>query len=96
MKYYNIKNTRSIFVKFLPPTNHRGSRIKLIDTYSEHNNSKVFSYCYKTGNVLQQAFDILTFNGANIVSRSATKDFYTLNIENWGEDFLEINKLKNI
>jgi len=94
MNYIDIKNTRSIFVKFLPPTNHNGARIKIIDKYPERNESKTFSYCYKTGDVLQQAINILNNNGANIVCRSSTKDFYVINISNWGDNFLRINKLK--
>ncbi len=93
MNYINITNTRSIFVKFLAPTNYKGSRIKLIDKYRD-NESKTFSYCYETGNVLQQAIDILKRNKANIICRSTITDYYIINIENWGEDFLNIKDLK--
>jgi hypothetical protein len=76
-------------------TNYRGSRIKLTDNYTDKKESKIFSYCYKTGNVLQQAINILQFNGANIVCRASNKDNYIINIENWGNEFININNLKN-
>ena len=95
MDYYKIKNTRAIEVNFLSPTNYRGARIKLTDNYIDKKESKIFSYCYKTGNVLQQAINILKFNGANIVCRASHKDKYIVNIDNWGNEFLNINNLKN-
>ena len=93
MNYIETTNTRSIFVKFLAPTNSKCSRIKLIDKYRD-NESKTFSYCYKTNNVLQQAINILKSNGANIVCRSSITDYYIINIENWGDEFLNIKDLK--
>ena len=93
MKYIEITNTRSIFVKYLGPTNHKGGRIKLIDKY-RNNESKIFPYSYDFGNVLEQAVNILENNGAKIICRSSITDFYIINIENWGEDFLNIKDLK--
>jgi hypothetical protein len=96
MNYLNTKNTMAIKVKFLGPTNYKGARIKLIDTYSNTTTSKTFSYCYKTGDILQQAIDILMFNNANIISTSNTKEYYIICIENWGDEFININELKNL
>ena len=96
MEYYKIKNTRAIEVKFLSPTNNRGARIKITDNYVDKKESKIFSYCYRTGNVLQQAINILQFNGANVVCRAYNKDNYIINIDNWADEFININKLKNI
>jgi len=93
MNYIETTNTRSIFIKFLAPTDKKLPRIKLIDKYRD-NESKTFPYCYETANVLQQAIDILKSNGANIICRSITQDYYIINIENWGEDFLNIKDLK--
>ena len=93
MNYIETTNTRSIFIKFLGATNTKGSRIKLIDKY-RNNESKTFSYSYKTANVLQQAIDILKSNGANIICRSSTPDYYIINIANWGAEFLNIKDLK--
>jgi hypothetical protein len=96
MEYYKIKNTRAIKVTFLGPTNYRGSRIKITDNYNDKKVSKIFSYCYRTGNVLQQAINILQFNRANVVCRASNKDNYIINIDNWGNEFIKINELKNI
>ena len=94
MDYINVKNTRCIEVKYLPPTNYRGSRIKISDKYREKTESKTFSFCYETGNVLQQAVDILTSNNIEIVSRASTINNYLLNIDSWGENFFHIKNLK--
>jgi len=94
MDYYNIKNTRAIEVKFLAPTNYKGARIKLTDNYTDVKKSTIFSYCYKVGNVLQQAVNILERNGANIVCRASNKDNYIINIDNWSDEFIQINELK--
>ena len=93
MKYIEITNTRSIFVKYLAPTNHKGGRIKLIDKY-RNNESKTFPYSYEFANTLEQAVNILENNGAKIICRSSTPDYYIINIENWGDDFLNIKDLK--
>ena len=93
MKYIEIINTRSIFIKFLGPTNTKGARIKLIDKY-RNNESKTFSYNYEYANVLEQAVNILESNGAKIICRSSITDYYIVNIENWGDDFLNIKDLK--
>ena len=93
MKYIEITNTRSIFIKFLGPTNTKGSRIKLIDKY-RNNESKTFSYSYEYANVLEQAVNILESNGAKIICRSSTPDHYIINIENWGDEFINIKDLK--
>jgi hypothetical protein len=93
MKYIEITNTRSIFIKYLGPTNTKGSRIKLIDKY-RNNESKTFSYSYEYANVIEQAINILENNGAKIICRSSIKDYYIINIENWGEEFLNIKDLK--
>ena len=95
MEYYKIKNTRAIEITFLSPTNYRGARIKITDNYTDKKVSKIFSYCYRTGNVLQQAINILQFNGANIVCRASPNNKYIINIENWGDEFININELKN-
>ena len=79
MKYIEITNTRSIFVKYLAPTNHKGGRIKLIDKY-RNNESKTFSYSYDFGNTLEQAVNILESNGAKIICRSSIPDYYIINI----------------
>jgi len=90
-----VMNTRSIFVKFLPPTNNKGPRIKLMDKYNDVG-SKTFPCIDTSSDILQQAVDILHRNGANIICRSSIPDFFIINITNWGSDDegLKIKDLK--
>jgi len=90
--YYNIPNTRAIFVKFLPPTNYRGERIKFSDNYRS-GETKIVSFTYNIGNVIEQAFQHLQQSGFKIVGRATTKDNYIFFVDNWGEDFLKIKDL---
>ena len=94
MDYIKIKNTRALDIKYLPATNHKGSRIKISDNYREIKESKTFSYCYKTGDVLQQAVNILNENGIKIICRASTKHNYIVNIDSWGESYFHIKNLK--
>ena len=52
---------RGIQVKYYPPTNYRGSRVKLYDT--RHNKSIWLSYSYKYGDINSQAIDYLWKQG---------------------------------
>ena len=95
MEYFEIKNHRTIKVKYLGPTNYRGSRIKIYDTQHQKTISKTFSYDYKIGNVEEQGFKILTENGWNVKGRGADFENFIFFCDNWGEDYKHINELKN-
>ena len=104
-----MKNCRTITVTFLGPTNHKGARIKLSDPASTafgkrgfelyggdrpKPESKTFDYCYRTGNVLDQAVSILNRNGWNIVATSDAADHYVVLCDNWGDEFYSIRDAK--
>ena len=50
-KTYKLNHYRAFYVKFLPPTNYKPSRIKIMDT--RHNVSKTLSYDNNLGEVVQ-------------------------------------------
>jgi len=82
----NYNQSRILTVKFLAPTNYRGSRISITEKkrYSEHKiNKKILSYDYEIGNVLDQALNFLEekYKGA-ISGYSGLKDEYII-IMNW-------------
>jgi hypothetical protein len=104
-----MKNCRTIVVTFMPPTNQKGARIKLSDPASTAHDKrgfhlyggdrpkpaqKVFSYCYRTGNVLNQAVSILNRNGWNIVGTSDVGDHYAIMCDNWNDVFYSIRDAK--
>ena len=52
---------RGIKVKYYPPTDYRGSRVKLYDT--RHKKTVWLSYSYKYGDIKSQAIDYLWRQG---------------------------------
>jgi hypothetical protein len=96
-KAFEIKNLRQIKVKYLPPTNYSGSRIKIYEPkrYNEDKvESKIYSYCYETGDVMEQAYNILINNGFNVICRASEQDNYIFLCDNWSNEFIKISELK--
>ena len=94
---YKINNYRQIKVKFLGPTNNNGSRLKIYEPKRYNNDktqSKTFSYCYKTGCIMEQAYNILIDNGFDVVARASDNENYIFLCDNWDEDFKQITNLK--
>jgi hypothetical protein len=91
-EYIEVKNTRAIFIKYLGPTNHRGSRIKFQDNYRS-GESKTVSYSYLFGNVQEQALQHLKNSGFNVVGRATTKGNYIFFVENWSEEYKYIKEI---
>ena len=96
-KAFEVPNFRVIRVSFLGATNNSGSRIKLseVKRYNDDKTkSKIFSYDYRIGDTMEQAFEILVRNGWNIVCRASDNDAYMFLCDNWAEDFKKIEDLK--
>ena len=92
-----INNYRQIKVSFLSPTNYRGSRLKIYEPKRYNDDkieSKIFSYCYKTGDIQKQAHNILTNNGFNIICTASECKNYIFLCDNWGDEFNKITNLK--
>lgn len=96
-KAFEITNLRQIKVKFLPPTNDSGSRIKIYEPrryYEDKVQSKIYSYCYETADVMEQAYKILSSNGFNIICRASEHENYIFLCDNWSNEFINISELK--
>jgi len=94
---YELSNFRQIKVSFNGPTNSRGARVCISEPTRGNNEStqrKYFSYSYKYGNILEQTYNLLKFNGWNVICRTSDKDSYTFLCDNWGNEFIEIKNLK--
>lgn len=92
-----IKNHRQIKVKFLPPTNFSGARVKIYEPkrwIGDTVKSKIFTYSYKIGDVPKQTYNILTANGFNIKGYASEIDNCIFFCDNWGGDFKCVNDLK--
>tara|TARA_R110002050_G_scaffold279290_1_gene425796 strand:- start:176 stop:484 length:309 start_codon:yes stop_codon:yes gene_type:complete len=90
----NIPNLRQIKVKYISPTNFRGSRVCIYEP-KRYNNDKTkrvyLSYDYAIGNIQEQAYNYLTDKGFNVVSKASEFENYILFVDNWAEDFIELD-----
>ncbi len=90
---FEIPNLRVLKVKFLGPTNIKGSRIKIYEPKRSSDDkiqSVTLSYDYSIGNTQEQAFKFLTEKGFNIVGRGSDVDNYQFFCDNWGNDFVTL------
>ena len=95
-KIIDVPNYRNINAYYVSPTNTRGGRICIEEknTYSGNKTTrKYFSYCYKTGDVQRQGFNILQAGGFNVMARSGDVNKYIFLVDNWGEDYIKISDL---
>lgn len=95
-KSFEIPNYRLIKVGFVSPTKTRGARIVIFEP-ARYNDDKTqrkyFSFDYSIGDTMEQAYQILTRNGFNIVARASEVENYIFLCDNWAEDFKNINEL---
>ena len=82
-----MKHYRGLEVKFLPPTNTKGSRVKITD--KRNHKSVTIPYDYRTDS-LNTAVNYLAEKGFNIIGFIDMDDHYVVLCDNWGDDFLHI------
>ena len=87
-----VEVLRPIKVKYLPPTNHRGARVKIFEPNRQ--TSVIVPYDYSETNDDTQAFNLLTSKGFNIVARAYDGDTTILLCDNWGENFIDLKTIK--
>lgn len=88
-----IQNMRAIRIKFLAPTNYKGSRIKITEQRFDFVDSITLSYDYQIGNGTNQAIGYLQKRGINLVGKAEVKNETILFSDSWqrGEnDFITI------
>lgn len=91
-----IPNYRQIKCQYVPPTNEKGSRIRIFETNRFNNDepeSKFFSYDSEIDSVIEQSLGILTKNGFNVVCRASENNYYIFLCNNWAEDFKHVKDL---
>jgi hypothetical protein len=74
------KQYRAIKVKYLGPTNTKGSRIKLID--ERFGQSKTIEYGPNGGDTLDQAHVFLASRGYNIVGHAEMANYSIILVDN--------------
>ena len=78
-----INNNRIFTVKFLSPTNSRGARISITEDRYNKKETKVLSYSYEIGNVLNQAIEYLLSININVVGYGEQKSNYIIFSNSW-------------
>lgn len=75
---YKLNNLRGFKVKYLGATNHRGSRVKIVDT--RHERQVEMSYDYSIGDIIKQAIKYLADNKISVegMTNNESKGEYTL------------------
>jgi hypothetical protein len=92
--FREIPKTRAIFIKYLPPTNYKGSRLKFKDIRNK-TESKIVSFSYLFIEIETQIYNQLINSGFNVVGRASTKKEYIFFVDNWGKNFISIKDLIN-
>lgn len=69
-----MQNLRCIQVKYLGPTNTRGSRVKITENRLGSNDSITLPYDYKIGDDIQQAQKYLESRGINCLGYTELND----------------------
>ena len=69
-----MKNFRTIQVKFLPPTNSRGARMKITESRFNKTDSKVLSYDYSFTDGVDQVIKYLESIGIEIAGKGTFKN----------------------
>ena len=95
MKIHEIQNYRKFNISYLAPTNYLGARVKISEP-KRYNNDKTGSitlpYCYKTGDIAQQALNYLLELGFKPVARCSEYKYYTILCDNWADEFITLKK----
>lgn len=78
-----MKNHRLFKVRYMPPTNTKGSRIQIKEDRGQKTESKIISFDYKEDSVKQQGINYLSSIGINVTGFGEVKDYYILFSDSW-------------
>ena len=89
-----VNNMRAIRVKYLSPTNTKGTRIKLTERLCHTTDTITLPYDYATGNGTDQAIKHLQDKGINILGKSDIIDEIILFSDSWARGENEFITIK--
>ena len=84
----NIKHLRAFIVRYLGPTNTRGSRVKITDKRNDRH--KTIPYRYTTDSALETAIEYLGERGFNVVAYGDIGNANVVLCDNWGNEFIKL------
>jgi len=88
-----ISNYRQLKIKFVNPTNYRGSRLCIYEPkrYNNDTTQRVYlSYDYSIGCIQEQAYKYLLDKGFDIVAKASEFENYIFFADNWADEFREL------
>tara|TARA_R110001606_G_scaffold243315_1_gene391127 strand:- start:1052 stop:1375 length:324 start_codon:yes stop_codon:yes gene_type:complete len=88
-----VSNYRQLKIKYISPTNFRGSRLCIYEPkrYNTDKTEKVYlSYDYSIGCIQEQAFQYLIEKGFKIVAKASEFENYIFFADNWADEFIEL------
>lgn len=88
-----VNNMRAIKVKYLPPTNYKGSRIKITEERFERVDTFTMPFDYAIGHGTEQAIKYLQNKGINLIGKAELKGETILFSDSWqfcNNDFITI------
>jgi|TARA_R100000482_G_C5132149_1_gene152755 hypothetical protein len=71
-----LPTLRAFEIMFYPATANKGERVRIKDTRQDE--TKFLPYCYKTGSIIDQAYDHLTEQGLSIDHMVPLREGYLL------------------
>jgi len=89
-----INNYRQLKIKYISPTNNRGSRLCIYEPkrYNTDTTKRIYlSYDYAISCIQEQAFKYLQEKGFNIVAKASELENYIFFADNWADEFIEID-----
>jgi hypothetical protein len=99
MSTEEIPNYRKFNVSIVPPTNFRGTRVKISEPKRYYDDKTVtifLSYDYEIGNILNQALKYLIKLGFKPIARCSEFKCYTILCDNWApNNYIKLKKQTN-
>ena len=98
MNYNEVNNYRKIKFKYTPPTNHRGARISVYESarWNGDKTKRIYLSSENEYNLApaEQVFNYLKDKGFNIIGKGYENEYGLFFVDNWGEDYIEVDGTK--
>lgn len=97
MTYNEVENYRKIKFKYIPATNHNGSRISVYETgrWNRDKTRRIYlSNNNKYNTIDEQVFNYLQDKGFNIVGKGYESEYGLFFVDNWADEYIEVDGTK--
>ncbi len=96
MNYNEVNNYRNIKFKYIPATNHKGAIVSIYESvrWGVKTRRIYLSKDYKYNSIDEQVFDYLKSKGFNVIGKGYENDYGLFFVDNWAEDYIEVDGTK--